>query len=162
MTGDKPDLVLRLTSLLKICEAELDYLNRCDGRLFAAPLTAGRISRLPVDDDLAERIDAFVARFGRLQDTLGDKLLPAFLQFMAETPGTVLENLDRAEKLGLIRSADVWMALRKLRNRMIHEYVAEPSELLGALVSAHEQIIVLAEALKNIRERLAGRIPELE
>jgi hypothetical protein len=116
---------------------------------------------LPNDDELGERIDAFVARFGRLQDTLGDKLLPAFLQAMAEKSGTMLENLDRAEKLNLIWSADGWLALRKLRNRMIHEYVPDPSELLNALVTAHQSISMLADALANIGDRLASRFSEL-
>lgn len=102
----------RLRSLLKIADAELHYLNRTDARLFAAPLTVEEIRQLPNDDELAERVDAYVARFGRLQDTLGDKLLPAFLAVMAEKPGAALENLDRAEKLGLIQSADEWHSLR--------------------------------------------------
>jgi len=124
------------------------------------PLSEERIRSLPDDDELAERVDAFVARFGRLQDTVGDKLLPAFLRAMAETPATMLENLDRAEKLGLIRSADDWLTLRKLRNRMIHEYVADPAELTAALAAAHQHIDMLGEALSNIRARLAGRIPD--
>ncbi len=68
-------------------------------------------------------MDAFVVRFGRLQDTLRDKLLPAFLYIMEERTGTIRENLDCAEKLGIIASLDYWLVLRKLRNRMIHEYV---------------------------------------
>ena len=148
----------RLRSLLEIAAAELHYLKRCDARLFATPLTDERIRRWPDDDELAERVDAFVARFGRLQDTLGDKVLPAFLRAMAETPGAMLENLDRAEKLGLIQSADGWLALRKLRNRMIHEYVADPGELLDALIAAHQHIDMLEEALIQIRARVAGRI----
>ncbi len=150
----------RLRSLLEIAAAELHYLKRCDARLFSVPLIDERIRQLPADDELAERVDAFVARFGRLQDTLGDKLLPTFLRAMAETPGTMLENLDRAEKLGLIQSADAWLALRKLRNRMIHEYVADPDELLDALIAAHQHIDMLAEALMKIRARVAGRIPD--
>jgi hypothetical protein len=150
----------RLRSLLEIAAAELHYLKRCDARLFSVPLIDERIRQLPADDELAERVDAFVARFGRLQDTLGDKLLPTFLRAMAETPGTMLENLDRAEKLGLIQSADVWLALRKLCNRMIHEYVADPDELLDALIAAHQHIDMLAEALMKIRARVAGRIPD--
>ena len=153
--------LVRLRSLLKIAEAELHYLNRTDARLFAVPLTVEHIGQLPIDDELAERVDAFVARFGRLQDTLGDKLLPVFLAAMAETPGAALENLDRAEKLGLIQSADMWLALRKLRNRMIHEYVTDERELLSALLSAHQNVTVLAEALTNIRARLVGRFPDL-
>ena len=51
-------------------------------------------------------MEAFVGRFGRLQDTLGDKLLPAYLAAEGEFPGTALDNLDRAERLGLLPSAD--------------------------------------------------------
>ncbi|CAK0752639.1 conserved hypothetical protein [Gammaproteobacteria bacterium] len=142
---------IRLRSLLETAAMELHYLMRCDTRLFVIPLTAEQIAELPDNDELAERVDAFVARFGRLQDTLGDKLLPTFLRVMEEIPGTVLDNLDRAEKLGLIKSADVWLALRKLRNRMIHEYVTDPDELLAALVTAHQHISMLAEMLANIR-----------
>ena len=153
--------LVRLRSLLQVAEAELYYLTRTDARLFAMPLTVEQMGQLPFDDELAERVDAFVARFGRLQYTVGDKLLPAFLVATAEKLGTALENLDRAEKLGLIQSADTWLAVRKLRNRMIHEYVAEPSELQNALTSAHQNITALAEALANIKGRLVSLFPEL-
>ncbi len=153
--------LVRLRSLLQMAEAELYYLSRTNSRLFGVPFTVEQVGQLPYDDELAERVDAFVARFGRLQDTVGDKLLPAFLMVTAEKLGTALENFDRAEKLGLIRSADTWLAVRKLRNRMIHEYVDEPSELQNALIAAHQNITVLAEALANIKERLLGLFPEL-
>ncbi|HLF96382.1 MAG TPA: hypothetical protein VI457_04490 [Methylococcaceae bacterium] len=160
--SDQTEELARLRALLEVATRELDYLKRCDARLFAQPLTRERIETLPDDDDLAERVDAFVARFGRLQDTLGDKLLPAFLRAMAETPGTMLENLDRAEKLGLILSADAWIALRKLRNRMIHEYVADPNELLDALIAAHEHVDSLAASYRNLRSRLIKRFPQID
>ena len=61
--------LVRLRSLLQVAEAELYYLTRTDVRLFAIPLTVEQMGQLPFDDELAERVDAFVARFGRLQDT---------------------------------------------------------------------------------------------
>jgi hypothetical protein len=45
---------------------------------------------------------------------------------MEEGAGAVFENLDRAEKLGLLSSADDWLAVRKLRNLMVHEYIDHP------------------------------------
>lgn len=149
-----PEVAERLSALLKTCTLELDYLKRIDAQLFAEPLNEAAIRQLPQDDELSVRVDAFVARFGRLQDTLGDKLLPVFLGVMEEKPGAMLENLDRAEKLGLVKSADTWVALRKLRNRMIHEYVSDPSELASALTSAHEHVFLLADAFLEIRQRL--------
>lgn len=151
----------RLQTLLRVAEAEEKYLKRCDARLFSAPISASVLKGLELNDDLAERIDAFVARFGRLQDTLGDKLLPVFLQVMGERTGTVLENLDRAEKLDLIESADLWMAARKLRNRMIHEYVCDMKELAQVLELAHQHIPMLEAARDKLTQRLLAVFPSL-
>jgi hypothetical protein len=109
-TGDRE----RLSGLLKTAQAELMHLQQTDQRLFDIPFTPeDLVSRLR-EIDFSERVDAFVARFGRLQDLLGDKFLPAWLKAMEEGVGAVLENLDRAEKLGLIEGADDWLAVRKL------------------------------------------------
>jgi len=101
------------------------------------------------DPILAERLDAFVSRFGRLQDTVGDKLLPALLSALAETPGPAIDNLDKAEKLGLIESADAWMEMRRLRNQMVHEYIEDPNVLLSALHSGHGFVPTLAAAAQR-------------
>lgn len=42
----------------------------------------------------------------RLQDTVGDKFVPALLQALEEPIGAVVDNLDRAERLGWITFAD--------------------------------------------------------
>ena len=69
----------KLLFLAETVLAEAALLCITDGRLFAEPMTAERADSLKLDNDLAERVDAFVARFGCLQDTVGDKLLPAVL-----------------------------------------------------------------------------------
>lgn len=111
----------RLSGLLKTAQAELLHLQQTDQRLFGRPFSPEGLVIHLEDIDFSERVDAFVARFGRLQDLLGDKLLPAWLRSMEEGVGAVLENLDRAERLGLIDGADDWLAVRKLRNVMVHE-----------------------------------------
>jgi uncharacterized protein YutE (UPF0331/DUF86 family) len=78
-------------------------------------------------------LDAFVARFSRLQETIGDKLLPAILKLNLESVGSQLDNLFRAEQLGWIDSADQWIELRGLRNSLVHEYMTSPEKLLSAL-----------------------------
>ena len=37
----------------------------------------------------------------------------------------------------LLRSADDWLTARKLRNRMVHEYVRDSAELAEALNEGH-------------------------
>ena len=74
----------RVLFLARVVEREAAYLSDTDHRLFALPMTAERASNLPYDALLPERVDAFVARFARLQDTLADKLLPALLRWLGE------------------------------------------------------------------------------
>jgi hypothetical protein len=62
----------RLTFLLETVALESAKLMQTDARLFALPFTADRAAALRQDQIESERTDAFVARFGRLQDTLGD------------------------------------------------------------------------------------------
>jgi hypothetical protein len=101
---------------------------------------------LRADALLAERLDAFAARFARLQDTAGDKLLPALLTRLGEPLGSVLDNLDRASRLGLLpQRSETWLAARTLSSRMVHEYIRNPAVLAEAVNAAHEQVPMLVE-----------------
>ncbi len=102
----------RFLSLLEIVRREGELLLKTDARLFTANLDATWVERLENDEDLAERLDAFVSRFGRMQDTLGDKLIPSLLRSLAEKPDSTLDNLNRAEKLGLLTSVIEWLDVR--------------------------------------------------
>lgn len=136
----------RLRFLLRVSARQASHLQGTDRRLFSGPLTAETLHLLDSDPAFAERVEAFASRFARLQDTLGDKLLPALLGIAGETPRSAIENLDRAEKLGWIASADHWMSLRKLRNQMVHEYVEDPVVLADALNLGHESVPALCAA----------------
>jgi hypothetical protein len=136
----------RLRFLAETVRAEAALLAGTQGRLFALPMTPERAATLRVDDALADRVDAFVARFGRLQDTLADKLLPALLEWLAEPAGTAIDNLARAERLGWLDSVDQWLDVRRQRNRMIHEYVRDPAALATALEAANAAVPLLLRA----------------
>lgn len=140
----------RLARLAVIVERELKHVLATDARLFAEPFTAARAQSLDQDPDLAERVEAFVARFGRLQDTLGDTVLPAWLAVHGERAGAFAENLDLAERLGLIDDAQTWIDIRRLRNQMIHEYVDDPEILASALTAAHDYLPVLGRTAAQL------------
>jgi hypothetical protein len=89
-------------------------------------------------DDLAERVEAFVSRFGRLQDHLGEKLIPRFAALLGESPKSMLDVLAHAEKMRWIDSAELFIGTRKLRNLRVHEYMADPLLFLQALRAARE------------------------
>ncbi len=76
----------RLMFLARVVKKEIHYLQQTDERLFAKPFTPQQGESLEQNIELAERVDAFVSRFGRLQDTVGDKLLPHYLSMLGEHP----------------------------------------------------------------------------
>ena len=139
----------RLEFLTRVTDKECQHLLDTDRRLFGKSFTAEEARKITSDPILAERLDAFVARFGRLQDTVGDKLLPALLSALAETPGAAIDNLDKAEKLGLMASADAWMEMRRLRNQMVHEYIEDIAVLASALRSGHDFVQQLVAAARR-------------
>ena len=133
----------RLRFLLETV-ALAQYLQDTNGRLFAQSFTGERAAELRADPLLAERLDAFSARFARLQDTAGDKLLPTLLVCLGEPVGSVIDNLDRAARLRLLdASSDDWIAARALRSRMAHAYIRNPTVLAEAMTAAHAAVPML-------------------
>lgn len=136
----------RLTFLCRVTQKGIHHLQDTDRRLFADLFTLEAAQKIETDPILAERLDAFVSRFGRLQDNLGDKFLPQLLSAMAEKPGAAIDNLDKAERLGWIDSAETWLEIRKLRNQMVHEYIEDLVILTSALQTGHQHVSTLVAA----------------
>lgn len=149
----------RLQFLARVTRKECLYLQETDSRLFTDPMTLESLQKMEIAPVLAERLDAFVGRFGRLQDNLGDKLLPQLLDAMAEKTGAVIENLDRAEKLGWIESADVWLEMRKLRNQMVHECIEDLNILISALKAGHAFVPVLIGTAQRFAVQIGKLAP---
>ena len=114
---------------------------------FGEPPAAAALDRLDPASELAERIEVLAARFARLQDHLGEKLLPRWLQLQGEPPVTMLDTLNRAEKLRLVHDALAWAAWRKLRNRLVHEYLQEPATLADAVRTTLHAVPLLLDVL---------------
>ena len=154
MNEGNPD---RLAFLLRTVERMAQHLQITSRRLFARKIDAEWLKSLDENPDASEQLDAFVARFGRLQDTIAGKLIPELLRLSLETPGSVLDNLNRMEKLGLIHSVDEWMEARNLRNRLIHEYMHDPEAFLQALERAEQLVPALLASYESIENYLKER-----
>ena len=153
----KKDQKARLQFLARVVQRESNYLGKTTCRLFAEPFSLTRAEQLDSDDALAERVEAFVSRFARLQDNLGDKLSPHLLQALGERKATAIDNFDKAEQLGWIRDADEWLAVRQLRNQMVHEYIEDLEILTTAIQAAQQFVPVLQEVTSNLLKEMELR-----
>lgn len=152
----------RLLCLLDTVEREGRHLLQTTERLFRGRIDAAWVSALEDNPELAERVDAFAARFGRMQDTIGDRLVPELLRQLLEAPGAALDNLNRMEKLGLLSSVTDWMEARNLRNRLVHEYMRDPEEFAAALCRARELVSVLVDTYNAIHKYAQQRLADSE
>lgn len=136
----KQEMLNRLSQLLRLLKKEDIHLQGVRQRLFGDidKLDEGWVRNLNVNPEAIDRLESFGAKFSRMQDTIVDKLLPQLLRVAGENPGTAIDNLGRAERLNLLDHPDEWIAMRGLRNLLVHEYIESPEEMLVALQQARD------------------------
>lgn len=147
----------RLKFLRRVVDREIHHLTYSASKIFYQPFTLELAKQLNANEELAEQLEAFVSRFCRLQDTLGDKLLPAWLDILEEKTYVAIENLDKAEKIGVLPSVELWLELRQLRNQMIHEYIEDLNLLVDALQTAYDNLSFLIGIADAINTDLKSR-----
>ncbi len=148
----------RFLDTLRIVWREGRHLRYSAGQLAGERIDAEWVAGLEEDPRRAVELEAFVSRFGRMQDTVADKLLPRWLQALAETPGSQIDVLNRAERLGVLEAVEPWLEARKLRNRLVHEYMGDPAEFARALQRALEFVPMLVEVYDRVRDYAQERM----
>ncbi len=138
---------------LELAEKEVAHLAYTHRTLFAQNIDLQWVQALAKREDLAEKIDAFVGRFGRLQDHIGEKLIPRFAALLGSAPKFLLDNLAYAERAGWIDSAEAFVGARKLRNLLVHEYMAEAELFLESLQAADGATHLLIDVVTRIKQQ---------
>ncbi|MBK7815607.1 MAG: hypothetical protein IPJ52_15670 [Rhodocyclaceae bacterium] len=142
----------RLAQVLTLLDKEDRLLSGVRNRLFQGPtLDAARLAALLETPEGIDRLESFTSKFCRMQDTFVDKLLPIYLRSLGELAGSAIDNLRRAEQLGLIDNAESWVEMRLLRNRLVHEYVDNVVVLAEQLQLAKQQAESLHQSYLKLR-----------
>jgi hypothetical protein len=128
----------RFLQTLEIVSREGKHLSYSWSRLFNQSIDIAWVDNLEKDPHCAEQLEAFISRFGRTQDTIADKLLPRWLHALAEVPGSQIETLNRAVRLGVLTGTERWLEARNLRNRVVHEYMTDPAKYVEDVGLARE------------------------
>lgn len=114
-----------------------------------------------VSAEVRRTLDQLAYRFMKLQDALGEKVLPGLLAATLDAlppHATFAEKLQRLERLGALPSADAWRLLREVRNALAHEYPENPAlqaaALTRLLAGARELVSVWHAARTFVDTRL--------
>lgn len=101
------------------------------------------------EDQLIE-LEALTGRFARMSDLLIQKVFKTIDEIEGTTQGTVRDRLLQAEKKRIIDNADGFMEIRKVRNRIAHEY--EIDALKDIFLFAFQNSHLLIDAIKTAKE----------
>ena len=118
------------------------------------------LKNLDIEDfETVKIIDTFTFRFIKLQDFLGQKLFKRFLDEIGELEENVsfLDVLDKLEKLRIIDTVEDWIEIRKLRNKLTHEYPDELEEIKKELEIAIDKINLFEEVIIRIENYLKNK-----
>lgn len=122
------------------------------------PLQEGFSGEL--SDEQVRTLDQLLFRFGKLQDAIGTRLLPATLQLVQEWRDNepFLDKLNRAEKLRMLPSVEQWQLLRELRNQTAHEYPDQPELVNANLARLIEMVPILEGAHRQLADWVRSQI----
>lgn len=146
---------LALRAALGQCEQHAGILTQ-DLALLPVEFDAAAVGQL--SDERRRVMDQAAYRFMKLQDVLGEKVLPGLLNatldpLPPESP--FAQKLQRLERLGAIPSAQSWRTLREARNSLAHEYPQHP-ELQAAqwtaFIQAAAQLLVIWGAVRRFAD----------
>lgn len=144
----------KLAAVLWEADRHLDTLAEALAAWNAAP--ASTLQALESDRGRVRIMDQLLFRFIKLQDTVGERLIPATLASLDEPfeDWPMRDRLNRLEKLGYL-DVDTWLAWREVRNRLAHEYPDQPEIRFAALSAAIDAAQELAAQYRSWRTRLA-------
>lgn len=135
---------------LELALKEVSHLAYTRRTLFAQNIDLQWVQSLEQREELSEKVDAFVGRFSRLQDHIGEKLIPRFAALLGEQPKSLLDVLAYAERIGWVTNAEAFIGARKLRNLLVHEYMVDAEQFLETLKTADKATQMLMDIVDNI------------
>ncbi len=136
---------LKLNPAMKECgQHQLRLHTAWEESTTFASLKEGSVEELT--DEQVRTLDQLIFRFGKLQDAIATRLLPATLQLVQEWHDNepFLDKLNRAEKLEILPSVEQWQLLRELRNQTTHEYPDQPERVRLSLCRLIAHVPMLA------------------
>ena len=138
-----------------IWEADRHTAAQLDALADWTALSSNDLAAIEADRLLVRLVDQILFRFGKLQDAMGERLVPATLTHLAEPfeDWPMRDRLNRLEKLGFVQ-VDDWLRWREVRNRLAHEYPDAPELRAASLRAAVQAAREVAAQYADWRRRV--------
>lgn len=141
MMGGIDHILLEHAKRLKKALAHLRYSHK---KVRGLPADSSKL-----DEEQLETWESFSARFSRVVDLFLTKYMRSLV--LKDDPGfegTLRDFVNQGEKIGLIQSAERWMAIRELRNITAHEYTDEDlTEYFKKLRKSADEVLKIERIL---------------
>ena len=103
--------------------------------------------------DEFDKLENLSSRYARTTDMLVNKVLRSIDTVESEDIGTVIDIMNRAEKRGIIESAELLHTIKDLRNSIVHEYQID--KIVKFFEDIKKYSPVLLEIIKKVNEYCA-------
>jgi hypothetical protein len=102
-----------------------------------------------------ESFDSLSSKFARVSDIYTQKILKTIFMLLRENPQSFIDKANLAEKLSIIPSAENLIAIRDLRNEIVHEYsIEELPDIYKEIFSQYRNLIDSIKATESfVNER---------
>jgi uncharacterized protein YutE (UPF0331/DUF86 family) len=100
--------------------------------------------------DEFDKLENLTSRYARTTDMLVNKVLRSIDTVESEDIGTIIDIMNRAEKRGIVSSAELLHTIKDLRNNIVHEY--KIAEITKFFADVKKYTPLLLEIIKNVNE----------
>jgi len=108
-------------------------------------------SAIDYNSEQLEPYDALSSRFTRAVEQSIKYFRTFEKTHFAENAETIRDLFNRMEKVELISSTDLWMEMRDVRNRIVHDYLPEETEeIFNSIINSYSnELVNLKNQIEN-------------
>jgi uncharacterized protein YutE (UPF0331/DUF86 family) len=108
-------------------------------------------------EDEFDDFENLASRFARMLDIILNKVFRSIDAAELEDGGTLLDVVNRAEKRGIVDSAERVRDLKDLRNDIVHEYETDDLQsVFRQTLDSTPELFTIAEKIERYCERFTG------
>lgn len=150
---------IKLKKEIEVCDLHADRLQMAIKHIKSIfPLTPEKLATLDIGD--LGVIELMTNRFAKLQDTIGQKIFPLFLDILGELQqsDSFIDRLNKLEKLEILQNVDFWKHMRDVRNETAHDYPEDAGKVISKIMDCFQASLKLLSFWEDLKQTMIKRI----